>query len=297
MSFFRRKVSSEALVARLATADDHARLLRLAHTAERRFLTSAIGDLSRLLAADPTAMLEVEGRLVGLLHFGWRTPPVAWLRTVALQNDLAVAEALKALSVPIYGVLRREGVRLVATTLDEWNEPWLRRPLERLGYRPMVEVVGYEKNRFDRPSAGNQVVVIRRAVPADLQAVLALDAACFPLPWVKGAEILEPAIADSPDFILAEFAGQPVGYAFVTGHQGGRLFHLVRIAVAPAYQGRAIGVRLLAEIVDGCAARRADVLTLNTQADNYGAQRLYEWFGFKRTGEQQTVLGTDLPDV
>ncbi len=285
------------MTARLATVDDHARLLRFAHAAERRFLTSAIGDLSSLLSLDPTAVLEVEGRLVGLLHFGWRTPPVAWLRTVALQNDLPVADALKALIVPIYDALRREGVRLVAATLDEWNDPWLRRPLNQLGYRPMVEVVGYEKARFDRPSAGNELVVIRRAVPADLQAVLALDAACFPLPWVKGAEILEPALAESPHFILAEFGGQPVGYAFVTRHQGGRLFHLVRIAVAPAYQGRAIGIRLLAEIVDGCANQRADVLTLNTQADNYAAQRLYEWFGFRRTGEQQTVLGADLPGV
>jgi ribosomal protein S18 acetylase RimI-like enzyme len=39
-------------------------------------------------------------------------------------------------------------------------------------------------------------------------------------------------------------------------------------------------VRLLAEIVDYCAERQADVLTLNTQADNHAAQRLYEWLAF-----------------
>jgi ribosomal protein S18 acetylase RimI-like enzyme len=93
---------------------------------------------------------------------------------------------------------------------------------------------------------------------------------------------------------VAEFGGELVGYAFLTGHQGGRLYHLVRIAVAPGYQGRGIGVRLLAEVVDYCSSRRAHVLTLNTQADNHTAQRLYEWFGFTRNGDHQIVMGCEL---
>ena len=171
-------------------------------------------------------------------------------------------------------------------------------PAARSAWLPaVVQGVGYEKNRFERPSAREPGGVIRPPVPRGPPAVPSLGPAWFSVAGEKGPTILEAANAESPHFILAEFGGQPVGYAFVTSHQGGRLFHLVRIAVAPAYQGRAIGVRLLAEIVDGCANQHADVLTLNTQADNYGAQRLYEWFGFKRTGEQQTVLGADLPGV
>lgn len=294
MSFFRRRATRDALAARLAARTDQARLERLAHTAERRFLTSDIADVPGLMAADPTAVLEVDGRLVGAACFGWRTAPVAWLRVLLLQSEVATADGLRALSMPLYRRLRDEGISMVATTLDEWSEPWLRKPLQQLGYRPMVEVVGYEKNRLDRPPAGSRDVRIRRALPADLQAVLALDRACFPLPWIKGAEIFEPAIRFSPCFIIAELDDAPVGYAFVTAHHGGHLFHLVRIAVAPAYQGRGIGVRLLAEIVDECARQGADLLTLNTQADNYPAQRLYEWFGFVRTGERQTVLGVEI---
>ncbi len=41
----------------------------------------------------------------------------------------------------------------------------------------------------------------------------------------------------------------------------------------------------------------ADVLTLNTQADNHAAQRLYERFGFQRTGDQQTVLGREIASM
>ena len=282
------------IVARLVTADDHSQITRLAYSAERRFLTSGMSELSDLLVADPISLIEIDRRLVGALSFGWRTRPVTWIRTLLLHGEVPILDALRELTAPLYVLLRRESITLAAVTIDEWSSPWLRKPLVELGYRSMVEVVGYEKDHLDRPAAGNRAVAVRRAKPSDLPAVLDLDAACFPLPWVKGAEIFEPAIASSPCFLIATFGVEPVGYAFVTSHQAGQLFHLVRIAVAPAYQGMGIGVRLLAEIVDFCASRNADLLTLNTQADNYTAQRLYERFGFVRTGERQTVLGLDL---
>ncbi len=294
MSFFRRKHNSEPLSARLAVPDDLPSLTRLSHTAGRRFLTSGVSDLRGLLAADPTAVAETSGRIVAAASFGWRAQPVAWLRTLLLDSQVRPEDALPALTIPLDDALRNDGTSLVAVTLDEWNEPWLRRPLLDIGYRPMVEVIGYEKVRFDRPGGGNQVITVRRAGLNDLPDVLALDRACFPLPWVKSTEILEPAIRTSPCFIIAEWSGAAIGYAFVTTHHGGRLFHLVRIAVLPSFQDRGIGVRLLAEIVDFCAKQRADVLTLNTQADNYRAQRLYEWFGFARSGDRQTVLGRDI---
>lgn len=293
MSLFRRKLVEPELV-RVAQESDGVNLGRLVHTADRRFLTSDSRDAVRLLHSDPTGVLEAGGRLVGALTFGWRAPPVAWLRMALLQGSTPTFVGLRDLCAVLYPQLRDEGIRLAAITLDEWSAPWLRKPLSQLGYRPMVEVVGYEKLRLDRPAAGNQVVGIRRARPDDLPAVLALDRACFPLPWVKGAEIFNPALTMSPCFAIAEFGGSSIGYAFVTSHYSGRLVHLVRIAVAPDYQGRGVGTRLLAEIVDFCSAAKAEVLTLNTQADNYQAQRLYEWFGFTRNGEQQTVLGVDI---
>src|SRR5688572_4475458 len=106
MAFFRRKVSRDTLSARPATAEDGTRLMRLVHTAERRFLTSAISELADLFHADPTVLLESEGRLVGVASFGWRTPPVAWLRTLLLQNDVHVTTALQELGTPAYALLR-----------------------------------------------------------------------------------------------------------------------------------------------------------------------------------------------
>jgi ribosomal protein S18 acetylase RimI-like enzyme len=294
MSFFRRKPRTDILTARLATGNDQAQLAALIETAALRFLTSDADEIAGLFQRDPTAVLEESGRIVGAASFGWRTPPVAWLRTLLLDNDLSSSDALEKLARVLHIALRQQDVTLAAVTVDDWSATWLGHPLARIGYVPMVEVVGYEKYHLDRPARGNQVVRVRPAQRADTAGVLALDATCFPLPWVKGEEILEPAILSSPFFVVAEFGGELVGYAFLTGHRGGQLFHLVRIAVAPAYQGRGIGVRMLAEVVDYCASRRAYVLTLNTQADNHSAQRLYEWFGFTRSGERQTVLGYEL---
>ncbi len=294
MSFFRRKIDPQTLVARLAEPGDLISLGRMTHSASRRFLTASIEETPIVFTTDPTAVLVQDKKLVAALTFGWRSAPVAWLRTLLIGEQIAPERVLHMLGDPLYDYLRSEGVSTVAITLDEWSEPWLRTPLERNSFVPMVEVVGYEKTRFDRPASGNQAVVVRRADHTDLPTVLALDAACFPLPWVKSAEIFGPAIDHAPFFVLAEFAGQAVGYAFLTGHYGGKLFHLVRIAVLPAWQGSGVGVRLMAEAVDFCVRQHADVLTLNTQADNHQAQRLYEWFGFRRTGEQQTVLGRQI---
>ncbi len=294
MSFFRRKPQLLAPVARLATPDDRQQLARFVHMVDRRYLTSGIAELPPLFAADPTAVAELDGRLVAAASFGWRAHPVAWLRTVLIDGHIDVESTLSALLPPLYCALQADGIEHAAITVDEWSEPWLRRPLIRLGYEPMVEVIGYEKSRWDRPAGGNQIVQLRRAVAEDLPAVLELDRQCFPLPWVKGGEIFEPAIRGSPCFIIAEFGGQPIGYAFLTAHHGGQLFHLVRIAVSPRFRGRGAGVRLLTEIVDFCHARNAGALTLNTQADNYTAQRLYQWFGFTPTGERQTVLGRSI---
>ena len=293
MPFFRRPFDRRQALARPAAPHDAHALSVLGEYASRRYLTSAVEELVHMLPHEPTAVLEYDGRIVAAAQAGWRMPPNAWLRAVLVDSRVEAAYALPLLIPQLHRLLPARAIKSLYITLDEWSDPWLRSPLQGLGYRRIMDVWTYDKTGMDQPSSGNQTVIVRRARPDDLSAVLRLDVACFPTPWGKGEEILGPALVSAPYFSVAEFSGEIIGYSYVTVHHAGLHAHLVRIAVAPAYQGRAVGIRLLAEVVRFCRHRRVEVLTLNTQDYNTSAQRLYEWFGFRRTGETQAVLGIE----
>jgi ribosomal protein S18 acetylase RimI-like enzyme len=291
MPFFRRIFDRSHALARPAAAHDVAAITTLGYHAARRYLTSSVEDVIDLLPHEPTAVLEYDGRIVAAAQAGWRIPPNAWLRSVLIDSRVEASAALPLLIGQLHQLLPVRGVSAAYITLDEWSAPWLKRPIETLGYQHVMNVIGYDKVGMETPSLGNQAVIVRRARAEDLNAVLQIDATCFPTPWVKGEEILGPALISAPYFSVAEFSGEVIGYTYVTIHQGGIHAHLVRIAAMPAYQGQGVGVRLLAEVVRFCRHRRIDLLSLNTQDYNKTAQRLYEWFGFERTGEVQNVLG------
>jgi [ribosomal protein S18]-alanine N-acetyltransferase len=293
MPLFRRPFDRRSALARPVAPHDASVIASLGYHAFRRYLTSSIEDVVDRVPHEPTAVLEYEGRIVAMAQAGWRMPPNAWLRALLIDSRVDATSALPLLIDQLHRLLPARAVSALYITLDEWSAPWLRGPLEKIGYRRVMDVVTYEKVGMEVPSSGNQVVIVRQARPDDLQAVLHLDAICFPTPWGKGEEILGPALISAPYFSVAEFSGDVIGYTYVTVHQAGLHAHLVRIAVSPAFQGHAIGVRLLADVVRFCRHRRIDLLTLNTQDYNIQAQRLYEWFGFQRTGEIQAVLGIE----
>ncbi len=290
MPFFNRSVDPQHAAVRPALPQDAAALRSLARRAQWSYFTGATDEVVDLLRTDPTVVLLDNDQIVAAAQAGWRMPPNAWLRTVLVDRNLDVEAALRRLSPTLGSMLPSVGITAVFVTLDDWSDPWLRAPLEAIGFIWVMDVWGYAKRRLDIPSFGNSSVVVRAAGVHDLQRVLVVDKLCFPTPWAKGSEILEPAITSSPHFAVAELDGEIVGYSYVSLH-GSWQAHLVRIAVVPAAQGSGVGVRLLADVVRFCRHRRIELLTLNTQAANTQAQRLYEWFGFERTGDVQRVYG------
>lgn len=294
MPFFRRSLDRRQVLARPVAPHDARSISSLAYGAARRYLTSSVEDMVALIDEEPTAVLEYDGRIAGIAQAGWRLPPNAWLRALAIDSKIEPDYGVPLLVRQLHQLLPVRGLGRVYITLDEWNAAWLGGALRELGYEQVMEVWSYEKVGMTVPATGNAAVLVRRARPEDLGHVLRLDAECFPAPWGKGAEILGPALQTGPYFAVAEWSGEVIGYTCVTVHQAGLHAHLVRIAVAPAFQGRGVGVRLLAEVIRFCRSRHIDILSLNTQDHNIGAQRLYEWFGFERSAETQLVLGMSL---
>jgi ribosomal-protein-alanine N-acetyltransferase len=294
MHLFRRNLDLSQISPREATADDLTAISRLLRSSTRRYMGFSSGDLPALLAGAPSMLLVADADIWAAAIGGWRADSVIWLRGLALANSLPVGSGLDSLLPPFHALLRSRGLRALFYAGDEATDVWLQPALTARGYVGDTEVVVYEKRGMETPSEGNRAVRVRRAQTVDLPTVLAIDRACFAPQWNKDEGILGPSLIESPHFMIAELDGAAIGYAFVTTHFAGRLVHLVRIAVVPACQGQAIGVRLLAEVVAYARSIGAESLTLNTQAHNAAAQRLYEWFGFYRTGEQQMVLRFDL---
>jgi len=224
----------------------------------------------------------------------WPADRTCWLRSLVLADGVELNAGVAALLPFLHTDLAQRGIGAVYYAGDESVDTWLFPTLLNQGYVQDTEVVVYEKRELSIPSFGNPDVQVRAATGVDMAEVLRLDRACFEPQWTKNDVILGPAISQGPLFVMAELNGHVVGYAYATSHFGGRLIHLVRIAVEPSHQGYQIGIRLLASVTSFAAIHNATMITLNTQAYNAHAQRLYSWFGFVPTGERQTVLRCQL---
>jgi len=294
MRLFRRSLDLLQANPRPIDPSDYIPIVHLFRDASRRFQGFSTAELNAMLEHEHGMVLEAGNEIWGAALCSWRVADTTWLRGVALADGLDVRQALNALLLPLHAFLRSDGITKLFYAGDEGTDIWMQPTLQARGYLVDTDVIVFEKRDYAIPSKGNSKVVVRPALPLDTEAVSALDRICFDAQWVKDERILAPAILQGPLFLVAELGSRIVGYAYATSHFSGRLIHLTRIAVDPHYRGDAIGVRLLAEVIEYARSQRADAITLNTQSHNLRAQRLYEWFGFQQTGERQIILRFDL---
>lgn len=294
MWLFRKSLDLKRAAARRVTAEDLTRVSRLLRDGGRRYYGLSQGDLPPIVGAGYGIALVSGEEIWGVALTSWAVEGTCWLRAFALAEGADLEPAAGMLLPALHATLAEIGIDTVYYSGDETADGWMTPLLAQHGYETHTDVIVYEKRDWEVPSGGNPHVQVRPAVSVDLAEVLLLDRACFEPQWTKDDTILGPAIAQGPLFLVAERAGELAGYAYATSHFHGRLIHLVRIAVAPQHQNAQIGVRLLAEVVAYAAEHSADLITLNTQAYNLHAQRLYRWFGFTPSGEHQSVLRRQL---
>jgi [ribosomal protein S18]-alanine N-acetyltransferase len=227
-------------------------------------------------------------RLVGVLLLSRPLAGSSWIRAAALTTAEASPPLLAALLDGLLAAAAGLQLQQLYYGADEQIDDWMVPALRKVGFRHLTDVVVYAKYDGLIPAVGHPAVHLRPAVAADLAQLAQLDQRCFAAEWLKDAPILMQALHDGV-VTVAETDDAIVGYSYISRHFAGRLAHLVRIAVDPASQHQQIGVRLLADFVVRARAGGAETLTLNTQAFNAQAQRLYQWFGFLQTGERQLI--------
>ncbi|MDZ4718862.1 MAG: GNAT family N-acetyltransferase [Roseiflexaceae bacterium] len=294
MTFRRHIFNSERAIARAATPADLTSVSQLLVTARHFLINYAGQDLSELIGHTPGALITADQFVWAAAIAGYAHAKSAWLRTLVFADGLKINQGLSLLMPALHEQARAAGVQQIYYGGDAVSDIWLAPHLITYGYVHETHVITYEKGRMRVPASGNQDVVVRPVQVSDLDTILAIDQACFELHWAKDQPALRLALQESPLFLIAELGQKPIGYTFVMDYYEGRQLHLVRIAVLPNMRSQGIGVRLLADVVDFARNARAELLTLNTQEYNTPARRLYEWFGFRQTGERQLILRADL---
>ncbi len=122
---------------------------------------------------------------------------------------------------------------------------------------------------------------IRNMTEADLDAVLAIEQACFPRGWSRNLFLAELA-SERSSCVVAEQDGCAVGYLCLTVLLDEA--EILNVAVDPARQRSGIGNCLLQYACDEALRRGAVVLRLEVRATSSPAIALYQRWGFRQTG-------------
>ena len=119
---------------------------------------------------------------------------------------------------------------------------------------------------------------------ADLEAVMAIEAASYSFPWTRG-NFIDSLAAGYRARVWVADTGVIEGY-FVALPGVGEM-HLLNVTVAPASQGRGLAGALLDDLTAAARARGDADLWLEVRASNDRALALYLRRGFAEVGTRR----------
>lgn len=111
-----------------------------------------------------------------------------------------------------------------------------------------------------------------------LDAVLDIENAAYPVPWTRG-NFIDSIAAGYEASLLVDAQHALLGYFIAM--DGVDEMHLLNITVAPAWQGHGLARLMLDRLVALCRERRAHELWLEVRESNARAKSLYLRYGFR----------------
>lgn len=269
---------------------DLSTIIHLLSTSEYVYQRFTLEELKHLLRSYPAVGLTHGNTLHSFLLSQTVNPPSAWIGGfgVSWSESRSALRLLNLQLDSLVELLAQRGITSLYYSGNDLENDWLRAPLLERGFTPFRQLYAYDKFDYTIPTSGNQEVRVRRVETRDIPTLLTLEERCFEQLWRYDEASLSDIIHTHPYFVVAELQGEVVGYQFnaLDGEYG----YLVRIGVDPAYNGRGIGARLMAEAVRFFKSAHSTRIMLNTQEENTHAHRLYEWFGFVRIQQIGFVL-------
>jgi len=115
-----------------------------------------------------------------------------------------------------------------------------------------------------------------------LDAVCALEEACFAIPWSRESIKKEIEGNNMAVYFVAEMEGCAIGYGGMWHivNEG----HITNLCVAEEYRKQGVGDMLLRRLIEEAHVLEMIGLTLEVRVSNGAAQRLYTRNGFKPEG-------------
>jgi len=131
-----------------------------------------------------------------------------------------------------------------------------------------------------RPSEGP--ISIRRASPADLDAIMRIEEASFAEPWPRQAMLDEIAKHSWSVVVVATIRGEIAGFAVYWIVADER--HLQNVATAAPFRRSGVGRALVCHVVEEAKRGGAQFVVLEVRASNAAAKGLYAGFEFQSIG-------------
>jgi ribosomal-protein-alanine N-acetyltransferase len=115
-----------------------------------------------------------------------------------------------------------------------------------------------------------------------LRGVMAIETQVYPRPWSPSLYVTEMNDERNRYYIVAKLGREVAGYGGLICY--GDEAHVTTIAVDPTMQRRHIGTRLLIELIEEAIDMGAHAVSLEVRVTNWGAQAMYQKFGFRPVG-------------
>lgn len=127
----------------------------------------------------------------------------------------------------------------------------------------------------------NEALEIRELQDGDIEALSAIEAASFSMPW-SPQDFRDLLSRDYCMYLVALVDGKPVGCAGLTNicNEG----NIDNVVIAEEYRGQGIATRLLTQLLSRGEAQGIEAFTLEVRVSNTPAVHVYEKLGFVSEG-------------